>query len=479
MEKKMSEKQDLPLIVDHNPEELMKIVEELAETNRRLLNRENELHQKQRYREIYNRVVTTLISSRALGEALKAVVKMICEATDSKIGVIYLYSPNEEELVPFAVNNLEEPLPTFQKGEGLLGSVIKKRQRIVTEDIPDNFPFRIKKAQDLDVSPRTILIQPLQSAGQIMGLLLTGSLKNYRNAALDLVERLSVQIAEAILKALTLQKTVNMARELKFKSEALKKKYVELERAHQVKSAFLAGVSHELKTPLNAIIGFSRVLLNERHGPLNQKQEEYTRYILKNGEHLLSVINDILDLSRIESGTVKMAMQDTNITMVLEECVRSLQSLVESKGQEIRIICGDSIPGIKADRNKIKQILFNLLSNAIKFSPKESCIEIHARLTKYGDEIQISVTDEGHGIPWDHREKIFEPFVRVSGVSAQEGTGLGLALAKKLVEMHGGRIWLEPSTGKGSTFSFTLPVFGFIPQPDRDGIVKVRFDDYE
>jgi len=475
----MTEKPALSPSVTRQPAELVKTIEELAETNRRLLNKENELLRKQQLGQIFNEIVTTLNANRDIQDILQDVVVKITEATDSLIGVIYLYSADEAELIPVATANLSDSPPSFHRNEGIFGYALKERRQIVTGDIPDNFPFKIRKTSEVEVTPRAIIVQPLISGARDVGVFLGGMLANYRPDTLDLLHRLAVHVAETVLKAITLQKTVNLARELKFKTDALKKKYVELEKAHQLKSAFLAGVSHELKTPLNAIIGFSRVLLNQKAGPLNDKQAEFARYILKNGEHLLSVINDILDLSRIESGKMELSRRKINISSLIEECVRSMQSLLEYKRQEIRITCGESLPVIRADRNKLKQIIFNLLSNAVKFSPADSVIGIMVQLTEYGDEVKISVSDQAPAIPRDEREKIFEPFVRGAADSHQEGTGLGLPLARRLVQAHGGHLWLEPYQGPGNTFSFTLPVAGPAPRTDRNRIVKMRFDGYE
>lgn len=462
-----------------DPDELMRIVEELAETNRRLLNRENELRRKQFFREIYNQIVTSLIANENIKTALQSVLQLICEATDSEIGLIILVSPDDNRLVPIVSYNLGHEPPDFDPSQGITGFAAKEKKRIITGDIPDDFPFRIRKTHDLDVSPKVLMVQPLMSSDQLTGLLVIGSLSNYSTEVLDLVERVSVQIAMAVLKAVTLQRTINLARELKFKTTELNRKYVELEKAHQIKSAFLATVSHELKTPLNAIIGFSRVLRKGSHGSLNPRQQEYLDYILNNGEHLLSLIDNILDLSRIEAGRVELVRQDINIFSVLDECVHSVHSLAEKKNQTLTISCGREIPGLKADRSKLKQIIFNLLSNAIKFGPEGDTITIRVQLTEYGDEIKVSITDHGPGVPPEDRERIFEPFVRTSAAVTQDGTGLGLPLARKLVELHGGRLWVEPEPVSGSTFAFTLPVFGFEPQPKGHEIVKLRTADHE
>lgn len=461
------------------PEELSRIVQELADSNRRLLNRENELRRRQDNQEIYNRIVTGLISQRDLKETLGTALQLLCEATSSAIAALYLLAPEEQQLVPFVTCNLPEASPVYKLGEGLPGQVAKERKRLVSGDIPDNFPFKIRLERNLEVPPRAVLAIPLEASDRLLGVLVAGALSNYNAEAVELAGRVTLQMAMAVENAITFQRAVNLARELKFKSEALKKKYIELARAHQVKSAFLAGVSHELKTPLNSIIGFSRVLLRRSHGELTPGQEEYLRLILKNGEHLLSVITDMLDLSRLESGTVQLVRQDLNIVQEVEECVRSLEPQARKQNVQIAIRPGDRIPGIQADRSKLRQILFNLLSNAIKFSPPGGKVEVLVTLTEFGDEVRIAVSDQGPGVPPGDRERIFEPFVRLANDSRQEGSGLGLAVARKLTGLHGGRLRVEPGSGGGSTFILTLPAAGFELLGGGKEIVKMKWDLYE
>lgn len=453
--------------------QLVRMVEELAASNHRLLNRENELKRRQFFQEQYNKSVTELVSAGDLEKTLGRVLAILCDAADAEIGIIFLLSPEEKKLVPFASHNVDGPLNPFDLGAGLVGSVGREKKRLVSGDIPANFPFKIRRTSDLEVLPKVILAQPLLHAEQLLGVLLLGGMASFPAESLDLAERVSVQIALAVVNAMTLQRAVDLARELKYKSEALKKRYVDLEKAHRAKAVFMAGVSHELKTPLHAIIGFAQVLRRKGHDPLTPKQEEYVRFILKNGEHLLTLINDILDLSRIESGSLELTPQDLNITSLLDECVRSLRPLARQRSQRISLHCGSEIPAVRADRAKLKQVVFNLLGNAIKFSPDGGSIRVRTGLGDFGDEIRIAVQDAGPGVPPEEQERIFEPFVRLPGQEPREGTGLGLAIAKRLVELHGGRIWVDSAPGKGSTFAFSLPVAGFEPGARGKDIIRM------
>ena len=232
----------------------------------------------------------------------------------------------------------------------------------------------------------------------------------------------------------------------------------ELEAANRHKSEFLANVSHELRTPLNAIIGFSEVLGERLFGELNEKQAEYTEDILSSGRHLLSLINDILDLSKIEAGRMELEVTTFHMPDAIENALLLIRERASRHGIKLERIIDDRLGDFTGDERKVKQVLVNLLANAVKFTPEGGRIKVEARL---GDSaLIVSVTDTGMGIATEDQEAIFEEFRQASGNYAQkrEGTGLGLSLTRKFVEMHGGKIWVESELGKGSTFTFTLPI---------------------
>jgi len=234
----------------------------------------------------------------------------------------------------------------------------------------------------------------------------------------------------------------------------------EAEAANRAKSTFLAKMSHELRTPLNAIIGFSEVLLERYYGELNEKQAEYAKDILESGKHLLSLINDILDLSKIEAGRTELELTSFN----LGEFVNSAGTLVREKCQahhiRLTVQIDDSLSALEvtADERRLKQVLFNLLSNAAKFTPDGGAITVEAR--RAGEEAVISVADTGIGIAPADQERVFKPFSQLNGGKKfAAGTGLGLSISKEIVLMHGGRIWVESEgEGKGCLFSFVIPL---------------------
>ncbi len=228
------------------------------------------------------------------------------------------------------------------------------------------------------------------------------------------------------------------------------------EENSRIKSEFLANMSHELRTPLTAIIGFSDLLNIQHFGELNNKQLEFVGHISKSGKHLLNVINDVLDLSKIESGKMDLECEYFPVSKLIDEVQKSLYPLAVRKGIEVSISNNNKEPEIFADKLKLKQIMYNLLNNAIKFTPDNGLISVVVK--RAGNTIEVSVSDTGIGIPVHMREEIFDPFVQVDASSKRKygGTGLGLALTKRFVEMHNGKIWVESEEGKGSTFTFTL-----------------------
>jgi signal transduction histidine kinase len=231
----------------------------------------------------------------------------------------------------------------------------------------------------------------------------------------------------------------------------------QIEAANRHKSEFLANMSHELRTPLNAIIGFSEVLQEKLFGELNEKQAEYTDDILTSGRHLLSLINEILDLSKVEAGRMELETASFDLPLAIDNARTFVRERATKHGITVDIDVDERLGDYIGDERKIKQILLNLLSNAVKFTPEGGRIEITAR--QVDGSVEISVSDTGIGIAPEDQPRIFEEFRQVGSDNAKkiEGTGLGLTLAKKFVELHGGRIWVESEPGKGSTFSFTLP----------------------
>jgi signal transduction histidine kinase len=240
-------------------------------------------------------------------------------------------------------------------------------------------------------------------------------------------------------------------------NDELQRLYGELETASRHKSEFLASMSHELRTPLNAILGFSQVLRQRLYGEINDKQAEYLDDIVSSGNHLLSLINDVLDLSKVEAGQVELDVATFSLREALERGVIMVREGATTGNVDVSLELAPDVDLVQGDERRVRQVVFNLLSNAVKFTPDGGSVVVaSARVDR---DVWVSVTDTGPGIAPEDHEKIFAEFQQTAvGLSQREGTGLGLALSKRLVELHGGRIWVESTPGKGSRFVFTLPI---------------------
>ncbi|HZD39695.1 MAG TPA: HAMP domain-containing sensor histidine kinase, partial [Terriglobales bacterium] len=247
------------------------------------------------------------------------------------------------------------------------------------------------------------------------------------------------------------RKVAERTRDLAFANERLQ----ELDR---LKSDFVSNVSHELRTPLTAIKGAVDLVLREVAGPLTEKQIHYLTRVRSNTQHLAGLINDLLDLSKIESGRVELKSSRISLSGLLYEVVETLRPVAAEKEIALEAITPEPSVLVWADRDKINQVLVNLIGNAIKFTPAQGRVTVST--SRNGEErVQVSVSDTGPGVPPEEKEKIFDKFYQVpeSGGAKPKGTGLGLAISKALVELNGGQIWVESEMARGSTFSFTLP----------------------
>jgi signal transduction histidine kinase len=300
---------------------------------------------------------------------------------------------------------------------------------------------------------RAAIVVPLKSEGSLAGILLLGeklSGEIFDDHELDVLGVLATQAAISLQNA-------RLYAELQASN-------VRLREASRLKSQFLASMSHELRTPLNSIIGFSKVLLHRSAGELNERQETYVRSVHQSSIHLLDVITDILDISRIEAGKLDMHREEVDLQAVLQECLEASASLVRGKAVRVEADVTDGLPRLEADRTKVKQVVLNMLSNAIKFTPAGRVV---LRAWPEGDAVHVSVSDTGVGVAEQDLPRLFRPFERVENPLTRSagGTGLGLAISKKFVEMHGGTIWAESREKVGSTFHFTLPATAAVTAP--------------
>jgi signal transduction histidine kinase len=334
----------------------------------------------------------------------------------------------------------------LRKGEGLMGRAAEMHEPIQVPDIAQPGAYRSSLRDTvMRFGYRALLSVPLLREEQIIGSLSLTRKEpgEYSPEVIEVLKTFATQSALAIQNA-------RLFREIAEKSR-------QLEVASRHKSEFLANMSHELRTPLNAIIGFSEVLNERMFGELNDKQDEYLKDIHASEQHLLSLINDILDLSKVEAGRMELELTDFDLPAAMDNAVTLVRERASRKGVTVRIAVGAEVGLLRGDERKIRQVLLNLLSNAIKFTPEGGRIEGGA--TVEDGAVEVSVSDTGVGIAPEDLEAVFEEFRQVGASAAkQEGTGLGLALSRKFIELHGGKIWVKSRAGLGSTFTFSLPL---------------------
>jgi GAF domain-containing protein/anti-sigma regulatory factor (Ser/Thr protein kinase) len=369
-------------------------------------------------------------------------------------GTIYEFDETTERFHLRGSHQIEKDLiealraNPIEMGGGTVGRAAETRAPVEVPDLQNEIEYAGTRLRPLlrQLGYRSLIAVPLLREERIMGGLsifrrMPGS---FAPEVVNLLQTFATQSVLAIQNA-------RLFREIEEKGK-------QLEAANRHKSEFLANMSHELRTPLNAIIGFSEVLGERMFGELNEKQAEYTEDILSSGRHLLSLINDILDLSKVEAGRMELEMATFDLPLAVENALILVRERATRHGIKLHRRIDERLGEFTGDERKIKQILLNLLSNAVKFTSEGGRVDVDAALVN--GAIEISVTDTGIGIAPGDQEMIFEEFRQVGSNYAQkrEGTGLGLTLTKKFVEMHGGKIWVESQPGKGSTFTFTLPI---------------------
>ena len=391
-------------------------------------------------------------STLDLATVLSTIVSRATKLAGMDGGAVYEYDETREEFHLHTTDSLPDELvealraTPIRKGEGAIGKLAVTGVPVQIDDIADEsvYQSRIREIL-LRLGYRSLLAVPLLREDHLLGGLVVNrkSAGAFAPQVIDLLKTFATQSALAIQNARLFREIEDTGRQLAI--------------ASQHKSEFLANMSHELRTPLNAIIGFSEVLVERMFGEINDKQAEYLADILESGRHLLALINDILDLSKIEAGRMELELADFNLPGAIDNTMTLVRERAHRRGITLKRTIDEHVGKVHADERKVKQVLLNLLSNALKFTPEGGRIDVRADVRDGMTE--IAVTDTGVGIAPEDLEVVFEEFRQVGSTAKKvEGTGLGLANSRKFIEHHGGRIWVTSRVGVGSTFAFTLPV---------------------
>jgi signal transduction histidine kinase len=392
-------------------------------------------------------------SSLDLQTVLTTVVDRAMQLSGASGGVIYEYDEATQEFRLRASHGVEEELidilmrARIQVGTGAVGRAAATRAPVQVTDMLNEGGTVLPQVRPLLAQSgyRSLLAVPLLIEQQIVGGLViyrqeSGS---FSGEVVNLLETFATQSVLAIQNA-------RLFREIEDKGQ-------QIEVASMHKSQFLANMSHELRTPLNAILGYTELIMDDIYGEVPEKIRDVLDRVQKSGHHLLSLINAVLDLSKIEAGQLTLSLSDYSIKEIVYTAMTSVESLAAEKQLNMAVEFGPNLPTGKGDERRIAQVLLNLLGNAIKFTDAG---EVKVGVTTADGTFLVAVSDTGPGIAAEDQAKIFEEFHQADSSSTKQkaGTGLGLAIAKRIIEMHGGRIWVESSPGKGATFWFMLPV---------------------
>jgi signal transduction histidine kinase len=420
-----------------------RLEQKVAERTRDLARSVNEL----KALEEIGRAVASSLDTKAV---LATIVTRAVELAQADAGAIYSYDASRDDFELAGTYALE---PAFQDAvratrirldESALGLSAKQREPICVPDLAKapNYPLR-----DLTLSAgfQSVLIVPLVGQDEVLGALVLQrrAAGDFPASTVGLMRTFADQSALAINNARLFREVDQKGRELAI--------------ANEHKSQFFANMSHELRTPLNGILGFAELLADGLYGTLPDKSLEILERIQKDGRHLLSLINDVLDISKIEAGQLTLALDNYSLQGIVETVVASTGSLARAKGIEVRAVVSPDLPVGYGDERRLTQVLLNLVGNAIKFTDTGS---VEVRAEAMDDHFILAVQDTGPGIPPEDQARIFEDFQQVdNSITRQKGgTGLGLAIARRLIAVHGGRIDLESTPGVGSTFIISLPI---------------------
>jgi signal transduction histidine kinase len=392
-------------------------------------------------------------STLNLETVLTTIVARAVQLSGTTSGVVYEYDEATQEFHPRVTHQMNDELveavraAPIRLGEGAAGRAAATRAPVQISDLLDEREYGLTRLQPVlaRLGYRSLLAVPLLREERIVGglVVLRREPGAFPAEVVNVLQTFATQSVLAIENA-------RLFREIEEKGR-------QLESASKHKSQFLANMSHELRTPLNAILGYTELILDNVYGDVSEKVRDVLTRLEKSGRHLLALINDVLDLSKIEAGQLTLGMSDYSMKDVVQTVLTAVESLAAEKQLALQAAVSPELPLGRGDERRITQVLLNLVGNAIKFTEAG---EVRVEVRTTDGAFLVAVSDTGPGIASADQERIFEEFHQVdSSITRKKGgTGLGLSIAKRIIQMHGGRIWVESTLGRGSTFSFTLPV---------------------
>ncbi len=395
-------------------------------------------------------VSQAISSTLDLQKVLATVVANAVQLSGTDAGAIYEFVETTQEFVLRATHKMSEELiraiqqSRIRRGETIVGQAGSNRTAVQIPDIQKERFYPLREALER-AGFRALLAVPILREESIIGALVVRrkTAGQFQKETVDLLQNFATQSALAIQNA-------RLFREIKEKGQ-------QLEIANEHKSAFLANMSHELRTPLNAILGYTELILDGIYGDVPGKIEEILVRLEKNGRHLLGLINDILDISKIEAGQLELSLSEYSMSEIVQTAIATVESLAEEKKLVLKASVPSDLPVGRGDEQRLNQAVLNLIGNAIKFTEEG---EVRVDVTNADGNFIVSVSDTGPGLSENDKQSIFREFYQADSSNTREkgGTGLGLSIARRIVELHGGRIWVESSLAKGSTFRFKVPV---------------------
>ena len=444
-------------------------ISERKRAEHEIFEQRKEMERRSHYDHSYNESISLFSSTLDCNKALTGMLNILATHHPFPVSSIYFLDEWNGTLTQEASHGMTPSSgESLELDHGLVAQACKDKKTIIVDS------HALKLNIDCGIAsfkPNAVIISPISYQDKVLGALVIASSQAIQEVDKLHISRLSLQLGVALNNLKQYEAMKKLSEQLKQQSIEIARKNVELQRGNKMKSEFLANMSHELRTPLNAIIGFSEILHDGLAGEINAEQQEYANDIFTSGQHLLELINDILDLSKIEAGKMVLDITNVSISELIHASITIIKEKAASSGIRLNILIDEGIDFIPLDNRKIKQILFNLLSNAVKFTPDKGEVTLQARQVtndQFGGEaatesklwLEISVADTGVGISKENIPLLFQSFQQLESpmTKTYEGTGLGLALVKQLTELHGGIVGVESKEGQGSCFTIWLPI---------------------